>query len=117
MNTHFNLDIQLPAFWQLQKADKNIKSHHVTLYISLLLKWQKQENNPVILIKSYEMMDESNLGSRTTYYRSMKELLKWGYISGYRKVINGAIVEMKFLHFPTDRQVVSLPRTKLVVVR
>lgn len=107
MNNHFNLHIQLPAFWKIRLADKKIKPHHVILYLNLLLKWQKQVDNPVLHIKSYEMMDESNLGSRSTYFRYMRELLEWGYISGYRKGTNGAIVEMKFLHFPVDEQIVS----------
>ncbi|WPQ60690.1 hypothetical protein SIO70_20265 [Chitinophaga sancti] len=107
MNTYFNLYIQLPAFWKLRMADKNIKPHHVILYLNLLLKWHEQHDNPVLHIKSYEMMDETNLGSRRTYFRYMRELLEWGYINGYRKGTNGAIVEMKFLHLPADEQIVS----------
>ena len=82
------------------------------LYINLLLKWQEQEHNPVLHITSYEMCNESNLGSRSNYFRYMRELLEWGYISGYRKGTNGAIVEMKFLYNPADVQIVPLPRTK-----
>ncbi|WP_343693998.1 hypothetical protein [Chitinophaga sp.] len=88
-------------------ADKNIKSHHVVLYLNLLLRWQAQEGNPVLHIKSTHMMVESNLGSRRTYFRYMRELHEWGYISDYRKWNNGAIVEMKFLQDPADGQIVS----------
>lgn len=93
-------------------ADRNIRSHHVVLYLNLLLRWQAQEGNPVLYIKSYDMMIESNLGSRRTYFRYMRELLAWGYISAYRKGTNGAIVEMKFLQDPACGHIVSLPRTK-----
>lgn len=112
MENHLNLFIQLPAFWKIKMADRNIKSHHVVLYLNLLLRWQAQAGNPVLNIKSSDMMAESNLGSRSTYFRYMRELHEWGYINDYRKWSNGAIVEMKFLQDPADGQIVSQPRTK-----
>lgn len=48
-------------------ADRKIKPHHVTLYINLLLKWQQQENNPLLHIKAADMLYESTLGSRRLY--------------------------------------------------
>lgn len=102
MKTHFNLQIQLPAFWKIRMADKNIKPHHVTLYINLLMIWEQQKDNPVLQIKAIDILRESNLGSRNLYFRYMRDLLKGGYIKGYRRGINGAIVEMKFLHDPAD---------------
>lgn len=107
MSTRFNLQIQLNAFWTIRMADKNIKPHHVTLYINLLLKWQQQENNPELHIKSADMLYESNLGSRSLYFRYMRELQEGGYINAYRKGRHGAIVEMKILRNPADEQIVS----------
>lgn len=112
MNNHFNLEIQLSAFWEIRMADKNIKSHHAMLYINLLLKWRKQNNNPVLHITSTEMCYEANLGNRSNYFRYMRELFEWGYLRSYRKGTNGATVEMKFLYDPVGLHIVSLPRTK-----
>jgi hypothetical protein len=112
MNKRFDHFMQLAAFWDIKTADKNVKPYHAMLFINLLLKWQAQKNNPVIHITSSEMMDASILGSRTTYFRAMRELQQWGYISKYRKGINGAVVVMKFLQCPAgDRVVSKIPRT------
>ncbi|WP_143709159.1 hypothetical protein [[Flexibacter] sp. ATCC 35208] len=92
---------------RIKPAGKNVKPHHVALYLNLVLMWQEQLDNPVILVKLQELMDASNIGSRKAYFRYMKELHEWGYISGYKKVINGANVVMKFLQEPTDDSIVS----------
>ncbi len=37
----------------------------------------------------------------------MREFHEWGYISGYKKMINGSNVVMKLLQEPTDDSIVS----------
>ncbi|WP_177318597.1 hypothetical protein [Chitinophaga sancti] len=52
-------------------------------------------------------MDAFNSGSRKMYFRYMREFHEWGYISGYKKMINGSNVVMKLLQEPTDDSIVS----------
>ncbi|SFW57970.1 hypothetical protein SAMN05661012_02732 [Chitinophaga sancti] len=71
------------------------------------MKWHEQLDNPVILVKLHELMDAFNSGSRKMYFRYMREFHEWGYISGYKKMINGSNVVMKLLQEPTDDSIVS----------
>lgn len=92
---NFSLVIQLVTLEEKRKADKKVKPQHVSLYLSLLMRWRKQKNNPVIRIKSHEMMKEANIGSRRTYYSVMQELVELGFIRQYVGKNDGAIVVMK----------------------
>jgi hypothetical protein len=93
----FNLAIQLKTFEKRRRENKKVKSQHASLYFSLLTKWLDQKDNPILLIKSREMMRASRIGSRAAYFRYMQELVKMEFIARYDGKSRGAIVVMKHL--------------------
>lgn len=96
--TTLNLEKQYTAFETKRIADQNIKPHHVSLYHCLLAKWHRQRNNPVIRVSAREMMPMAKIGSLKTYYRTLKDLFLWGYLSGYEKAYKYSNVTMTFFY-------------------
>ena len=61
-------------------ADHNLNPTHVSLYIVLFRIWNiKRFQNP-ITISRLDAMESSKIASRSTYFKCIKELDKYGYI-------------------------------------
>jgi len=74
------LEQNLVAFLDAIKQDGRISSVHISLYVSLLREWQLQGELKIIQVTRDEMMQSAKISAYRTYYRSMKELQRYGYI-------------------------------------
>ena len=62
------------------ESDPRITSTHIALYITLLLKWQRNNYEIPMKINRTETMDSAKISSSTTYYLSLKHLNDYGYL-------------------------------------
>lgn len=92
-----NLGIQLKAFGEYCKANKQVKPQHIALYLSLLMNCYTQGKRTAIHIRSSDLMKLSRIGSRRSYFRYMRDLVRLGFISEYSKDAKGANVVVQHL--------------------
>ncbi len=60
--------------------DNRLNPSHISLYMALFQIWNNYRFKTTFYINRGEVMDLSKLGSKTTYFRSIKELSHWKYI-------------------------------------
>ena len=65
---------------ELFSKDNRLNPSHISLYMALFQIWNNYRFKPSFYINRSEVMDLSKLGSKTTYFRSIKELSHWKYI-------------------------------------
>ncbi len=61
-------------------ADDRIGPVHVCLYLAVVQCGERQGLSVPFLIRRGELMRLAKIRGRTTYYRVMGELAKWGYV-------------------------------------
>lgn len=64
-------------------VDRRIGPVHVCLYLAIWQCGERQARNGWMMIRREELMRLAKISGRTTYYRVMGDLARWGYI-GYR---------------------------------
>jgi hypothetical protein len=70
----------LLEFFDVMKSDAKISPTHISLYMALLLHWNKNNFQNPISITSGKIMPLAKINSRQTYNRRMRELKQYGYI-------------------------------------
>jgi len=68
-------------FFELVNIDIRLNSHHICIYIVLLHFWNKNRFVSPLMISKEDMLHYTKFGSTHTYYRCIKELHTWGYIT------------------------------------
>jgi hypothetical protein len=87
-------------FYEVIGHDTRIGPVHVSVYMALLYLWEKQGYVNPIHIFSRDVMPMAKITGIATYYRTMKELNKYGYIkyiSTYDRILGSLvyILELK----------------------
>ena len=60
--------------------NEKLSAQHITLYLALFRRWNKNFfQNPIVVVRD-ELMKMSRIGSVNTYGKCLKELDKFGYI-------------------------------------
>ena len=87
---------QFRRFYEAIAGDNRIGPVHISVYMGLLHLWESQGYGNPIHIFSRDLMPVAKISGIATYYRTMKELNKYGYIryvSTYDRVL-GSLVYM-----------------------
>lgn len=82
------------TFYQAIDNDARIGPVHVSVYMALLNLWEKQGHVNPIHIFSRNVMPMAKISGVATYYRTMKDLNKYGYIkyvSTYDRIIGSLV--------------------------
>jgi hypothetical protein len=90
----------LQKFYKAIQADGRIGPVHISMYIGLLYLFQQQGYVNPVHIFSRDVMPLAKISGIATYYRTLKELNKYGYvkyISTYDRVLGSLvyILELK----------------------
>ena len=103
---------QIKAFysWTFDNQDKQIKPHHISLYLFLL-----NQNNRANWIEWFKCpydlaMTGSCIGSKKTYYKCLNELEEWKLIE-YKRGLNewkAPLIKLEVLKFPNPAWIVRL---------
>lgn len=80
---------QIEAFytWVFNNADKNIRPHHISLYMFMLTQNNKKGWVEWITLPYDDAMQGACIASRSTYYKTLHDLKEWGLI-GYEAGVN-----------------------------
>jgi hypothetical protein len=70
----------LYAFMEKAKDDPFIGPIHISLYVSLLTFYKKENLKSPISVFRRDVMKQSKIGSRDTYYKCLNDLKMCGYI-------------------------------------
>ena len=70
----------LQEFFAAIQEDPRIGTNHISLYTALFQQWSKQEFRCPIRVFSKELMPLCKIYGSATYYRSIRELHRYGYI-------------------------------------
>jgi hypothetical protein len=73
---------QMKAFYAMIADDARISVTHISLYMSLLQKWNGTPGEPLQL-KRQEIMRDAKISARQTFNKCMHELSHYGYIKYY----------------------------------
>lgn len=87
-------------------GDGRIGPVHISVYMALLHLWERQDHVNPIHIFSRNLMPIAKISGIATYYRTMKELNKYGYIryiSTYDRII-GSLVYIQELNVSIDKK-------------
>jgi hypothetical protein len=82
------------TFYEAIGNDTRIGPVHVSVYMALLNLWDKQGHVNPIHIFSRDIMPMAKISGVATYYRTMKELNKYGYIkyiSTYDRILGSLV--------------------------
>lgn len=91
---------QFKRFYEVIAGDGRIGPVHISIYMGLLHLWAAQGYVNPIHIFSRDLMPLAKISGIATYYRTLKELNKYGYIryiSTYDRIIGSLvyILELK----------------------
>lgn len=95
---------QIRRFYEAIAGDGRIGPVHISVYMGLLHLWERQHHENPIHIFSRDLMPVAKISGIATYYRTMKELNKYGYIryiATYDR-ITGSLVYILELKAATD---------------
>jgi hypothetical protein len=73
---------ELVRFIDTVKSDGRIGPTHISLYMALLVQWDKNNHQNPVGVTSSKIMPLAKIYSRHTYNKRMRELKQYGYI-GY----------------------------------
>ncbi len=99
-------------FGQFSK-DNRLNPTHISLYLALFYIWNYNRFPDKFFINREEVMNQSKIGSTTTYHRCIKELSHWKYINYYpsHNPFKGSSVKL-FQFGTTDKLEVNLEYPK-----
>jgi len=91
-------------FYETIAHDGCIGPVHISIYMALLHLWEKQGYENPIHVFSRDLMPVAKISGIATYYRTLKELNKYGYIryvSTYDRIL-GSLVYILELKTPAN---------------
>lgn len=68
------------AFYARLKNERRLKAHHISLYLSLFMAWNKHRFRDIFPVFREQVMATSGIGSTKTYTHALKWLHECGYI-------------------------------------
>ncbi len=74
------MDRKLSRFFKSIEGNKGIRATHISLYGVLWVKWSLHDRKNPVPVTRQELMQWSKIRSRDTYYKCMKDLVKFGHI-------------------------------------
>jgi len=77
---HVNYIVQLNMAFERFHNDARIKQGHITLYLALFHKWNREYFKTTITINRELIMERAKIKSKTTYHNFVKDLNYWGYL-------------------------------------
>ena len=75
-----NYIIQLNAIFERFNRDTRIKQGHITLYLALFQKWNREFFKKTISINRELIMEKAKFRSKTTYHNYLRDLNDWGFL-------------------------------------
>lgn len=114
-----NYIVQLNMAFERFHNDTRIKQGHITLYLALFQKWNREFFKTTIIINRELMMERAKIKSKTTYHNFVKDLNDWSYLQYFPSYhpARGSIIRMAiFCDLPVQNldKTVPEPRQKLV---
>ncbi|GAA0557819.1 hypothetical protein [Chitinophaga japonensis] len=91
-----NYITHLNAFFAKLQTETRLRPHHISLYMALFACWNQYRFCTAFFLSRQRLMRTSGIGSKTTYFKCLKELHHYGYII-YRPALHrhhGAKVSM-----------------------
>jgi hypothetical protein len=85
----------LTEFYSAISDDARISTTHISIYMAFLQQWNMSGGKSPIEVSRETIMKSAKINARYTYYRRVKELQDYGYISyfpaagscGFSKVV------------------------------
>lgn len=92
-----DLIIELKTFLDAIREDSRISPVHISLFTAILQQWDENKCRNPIIISPGDLMQLSKISGRATYYKSLKELSKYGYIyyEPSHKRVPGSLIYLK----------------------
>ncbi len=84
-----NFIYHLTCFFFMTEQHQSMRPTHISLYIALFRLWNTSRFCETMSVSRTQMMKASKIGSKTCYYRSLKELHEWGYRSIFHRPVHG----------------------------
>lgn len=69
----------LAGYIKKATSDARLNTSHLSIYMALLACWQEQDYCMRFTITRREVMKRSKIAAISTYHRSMKQLIGYGY--------------------------------------
>ena len=100
-----NYIIQLNAIFERFNRDTRIKQGHITLYLALFQKWNREFFKKTISINRELIMEKAKFRSKTTYHNYLRDLNDWGFLKYFPSYhpARGSKVQMS-IFFTSDGQ-------------
>lgn len=80
---HVNYIVQLNNAFERFHNDTRIKQGHITLYLAIFQKWNREFFKSIITINRELIMERAKIKSKTTYHNFLKDLNDWDYLIYY----------------------------------
>ena len=78
-----NYITQLNMAFERFNNDTRIKQGHITLYLALFQKWNREFFKTTLTINRELIMERAKIRSKTTYHNFVKDLNDWNYLKYY----------------------------------
>ncbi|WP_051907739.1 hypothetical protein [Flavimarina sp. Hel_I_48] len=75
-----NYIAQLNEVFKRFNEDPKIKQGHITLYLALFQKWNREFFRKTIRVNGREIRKWAKIKSKTTYHAHLKDLVDWGFL-------------------------------------
>jgi hypothetical protein len=75
------LQTQLTAFFERVNTDMRLTPFHISLYLALLHQWNSSRFSASFPLIREDLLPYSRIGSNHTFYRCLKDLNGWGYLT------------------------------------
>lgn len=72
---------ELEVFFQRAAADPRLGPLHVSVFVSLLVLWERQLRKSPLLIVRRQVMELAKIASSNSYHRVIRDLSAFGYLS------------------------------------
>jgi hypothetical protein len=71
---------ELSGFFEAVSEDYRIGATHISLYMALFLRWNRNGFTGPVIFTSGEIMRMAKICSRATYHKCLRDLVEYGYI-------------------------------------
>ncbi len=94
-----NFFTQFFAFYEVVAIDTRLKHFHISLYMTILLFWNKNRSSEYVLLQRENTLIYCKIGSLHTYYSALQNLHEWGYIEYFSKPTKERYTKIKLIIF------------------
>jgi hypothetical protein len=100
------LSESIQDFYLIVQEDPRISPVHISLYMALVELWIRKEYATPFLIFSHDVMPLAKISGVATYFRTIRELNDFGYISysaSFNRFEGSSVVLMKSSYFKNNK--------------